>query len=131
MVTCRDVASRRIAGVGAIARRTLQDKEDAILARTVARALTKYILSEKAEDESEILGFLVNMLGMATEMADTRSWLSLPDEVHMARLSPPPGTIDLVVEFLNGRGQVIESGMIPQVVVDPDATTFLSYRSYR
>ena len=120
-----------VEGVGAIARRTLQDKEDAILARTVARALTKYIISEKAEDESEILGFLVNMLGMATEMADTRSWLSLPDEVHMARLSPPPGTIDLVVEFLNGRGQVIESGMIPQVVVDPDATTFLSYRSYR
>ena len=120
-----------VESVGAIARRSLRDKEDAILARTVARAITKYVLSEKAEDESEVLGFLVNLFGVATEAADTRSWLSLPDQVYMVRFSPPPGTVDLVVEFLNGRGQVVETGNIPLVRPDAEGTTFLSYRSYR
>ena len=120
-----------VEGIGAIARRSLRDKEDIIIARTVARALTKYLLSEKAEDENEVLGFLVNMFGVATEAADTRSWLSLPDRVYMARFSPPPGTVDLVVEFLNTRGQVVETGQIPQVQVEAGETAFLSYRTYR
>ena len=117
--------------LNAIALRSLQEKQDVILLRTIARGIAKYVLSEKAEKENKILGFLVNMLGVSTEAADTRGWLSLPAKIQVARFSQPPGTVDLVVEFLSGRGQVVETAHFPQITVEEGKAVFLSYRSYK
>ena len=91
----------------------------------------KYVASEKAENKSEILGFLVNMLGVSTETADTRSWLSLPAKIYMARAKYSPGTVDLVVELLNENGKVVESSPLTGIVVESDRPVVISYRSFK
>ena len=115
----------------AIAMKSFSEKEGAILTRTVARAMLKYAATEKAEDENEFLGFLVNMFGVSTEAADTRSWLSLPSKIYMARVDRSAGTDSLVVELLNGNGNVVESGPLPRIQVEPDRPVVVSYRSFK
>ena len=92
----------------AIAQRTFAQKFDTILLRTIARNLAKYMASKSIEkafeadddDENawakdslgELLGGLFNLFGAATEAADTRSWLSLPRDIRIARLPVAVGT---------------------------------------
>ena len=115
----------------AIAMKSFSEKEGAILSRTVARALVKYVATEKAEDKNEFLGFLVNMFGVSTEAADTRSWLSLPSKIYMARVSQFTGTDELVVELLNGNGNVVESGPLEGIPAETDRPIVISYRSFK
>jgi len=119
-----------VENLDAIAQKNFRDKEGTILLRTVARSLAKYVATQKAEDESELLGFLVNLFGAATEAADTRSWLALPSQIRMVRFSLPPGTVDLELEFLNERGAILEVKEFPGVEVQVGKPVFLSYRSY-
>ena len=45
-----------------------------------------------------IVGLLGNILSLATEQADTRSWRTLPGAIRMARIAVPPGryTVEVV-----------------------------------
>ena len=115
----------------AIAIKTLTEKEDTILMRTVARAIAKYTATKAAEEKSSVFGYLVNFLGAATEAADTRSWLALPARVHMARLSLPPGTVDLLVELIDNRGETVEERLFPAVRFEAGRPVVLSHRSFR
>lgn len=135
----------------AIAQRNLADHQDEILLRTGARALSKYAMAKGVEslfkpDRDEhpsrqeeaawkgvaaLMGSLANLLGAATEAADTRSWLSLPARVYMARVPVAPGTHDVVVEYLDARGQVLEAHAFTGVRVAGTGPVLLSYRSYR
>ncbi len=71
-----------------------------LLARTIARASTKYAISRALESEvskkDEKLGKIVGVLGDAaavlTERADTRSWTLLPAGISIARLRLHAGT---------------------------------------
>lgn len=119
-----------VADLDAIAIKTLAEKENSILAKTLARALSKYLLTKKVEKENEALGVLFNWIGFATEAADTRSWLSLPSRVSLARFSLPPGTVDLTLELLDSRGQTVETQVFPSVQVAAGKTLFLNYRSF-
>ena len=64
----------------------------------------------------------VNIFGSVTESADTRSWLTLPEHVNLARLSLPPGTYDLQVEILGYRGEVLSVQTLPAVCRSRPAT---------
>ena len=115
----------------AIAGRTLRDKEDVILRRTVARAVAKWLATEAAEEESEVLGALINLFGVGTEAADTRSWLSLPRTIWMARIRMPPGTQEVVLEFINAQGGVVDRHEFTGVQAGGEHPVFLSWRSFR
>jgi hypothetical protein len=114
----------------AIAARSLQEKQDSILLRTTARALFKWIATEKAEDKNEFLGILVNLFGAGTEAADTRSWVSLPQKIWMARAEVPPGTAEVVLEFINAGGAVVDQHVFTGAEVNADHPVFLSWRSF-
>ena len=114
-----------------IAFKSFDEKIGTVLLRTVARALAKYLATELVEEKSEFLGGLVNLFGVATEAADTRGWSSLPARIGIARFSLPPGTVDLVVEFLNENGKVVESHPFPGVEIGSSKPVFLSCRSFR
>ena len=59
-----------------------------------------------------LLGLAVNLAGVFTERADTRSWFTLPGEIHLARLPLSPGEYKLKVE-LHGRDErVLDSSEI-------------------
>ena len=115
----------------AIAGRTLRDKEDVILRRTVARAVAKWLAKEAAEEESEVLGALLNLFGVGTEAADTRSWLALPRTIWMARIRMPPGTREVVLEFINAQGGVVDRHEFTGVEAGGGHPVFLSWRSFR
>jgi hypothetical protein len=76
--------------VGAIAVRNLDDRVNRTAERAIARAVVKYLLSQRAADvveknSNENWGFLVRTIlqaaSAATEVADKRSWRTLPDHI--------------------------------------------------
>jgi hypothetical protein len=77
-----------------VASRHLEDLRARVLAKTVARAAAKETLARVARKEggpwAEIL---VRLAGALTEVADTRSWETLPALVYVARLRVPPGVL--------------------------------------
>ena len=111
------------------ARATFELERPRILVKTILRALTKYAASRAAERRDEVAGALVNLLGVLTEKADTRSWLTLPGELAMARLALPPGHYELTVEYLGPGGRVLDTEAVPVEVV-PRGWTFLSRRLF-
>ncbi|MFH1414997.1 MAG: hypothetical protein ABIH89_02790 [Elusimicrobiota bacterium] len=87
--------------LGSLARKSLEDKHDKIIAKAIARAVTKYITyravkgkgtkDDNSDNLRKILGATVNIFGAATEHADTRSWLTLPNRIFFTRAYLDPG----------------------------------------
>ncbi len=112
------------------ARRDFEAERPTMLARTLARAVSKVALSAaaeaavKKEDETagRLVGLLTNLGTLLTERADTRSWHLLPGRVQMVRLTLPAGTHDLELE---AGGRRIALG---PVEVRAGRTTFVTHR---
>jgi hypothetical protein len=100
-----------------------------MLFRTFVRALAKYAVAQAAENEDETAGVIVNLLGVLTERADTRCWLTLPDRLAVARLHLPPGRHELRLEYLDPSGRVASSETATIEVLD-GGFTFLNRRSF-
>ncbi len=113
--------------IAALARATLDTALPAITARAMARAVAKYQMAREAGKQDNLAGLLVNMVNVMTERADTRSWLTLPGEIHMARLSLPAGRHDLELELLDDRRRVFDRRIWRQVTIRPGRLTFLGY----
>jgi len=106
----------RVENIDAIAVKTLDSEMAAITARAIARAVAKDTIAGAAgsgdSTSSALLGLAVNLAGVFTERADTRSWFTLPGEIHLARLPLPPGEYRLKIE-LHGRDErVLDSSEI-------------------
>ena len=132
-LTAGDQSSRAVLAedLNAIALKSFGEKKDTILLRTGARALAKYTLTKQAEKKSEVLGWLVNLFGVSTEAADTRSWLSLPGAIWIGRMTLPPGTHDLRLEFLDSNGGVVEAHVFPTLQLQSGEPVILSYRCFK
>jgi tetratricopeptide (TPR) repeat protein len=129
-----DVGEARVETVkaqdlSAVAVRNLNEKMPRVLAKTAARALVKYLAKEKAEDKwGGLAGALFDIAGSATEHADTRSWLSLPSEIHLARLPLPAGTYDASLRLLGRDGGSVETVDFGRIEVVEADVTFLHHR---
>jgi hypothetical protein len=88
---------------------TLEAEMGQILFKTLLRGLVKYAATEAAANEDATAGAIVNLLGVLTERADTRCWLTLPDRLSVARMHLPPGRHELRVEYLDPSGRVVHS----------------------
>jgi tetratricopeptide (TPR) repeat protein len=122
--------------IDAIARASLDARMPAITARAIARAVAKGAIQESVDragrknDDLRVLGsMLVRIASVATERADTRSWLTLPANVQMARLALPPGSYTVTVDLLGAGGQVISTQQYPGVVISKDHKTYLTQHS--
>ncbi len=99
-----------MSNVNDIAVSALDHKLPGITARAIARAVIKTRAVSKAQQEGNgALGLLINVAGVATERADTRSWTTLPNQIHLARLRLPPGRYDLQVQVLALHGGVVHT----------------------
>ena len=114
-----------------IAIETLKAQTPIILLRTLSRALLKYLTYRKANKESETLGLLVNLAGVVSEQADTRSWRTLPNQIFMVRMPLPAGTHTLSLSFLTADGRVNRRESMPDIKINPNRITFLNYRTYK
>jgi hypothetical protein len=103
-----------------------------MLLKTVARALAKEWTRHEAKKQGgDLVGWAVNLLNIATEQADTRSWFLLPRRIELVKLTLPEGRPqNLVVRSLSGRGFVVEERTIP-VTVAPGEVKWLSVRFYQ
>ncbi len=99
--------------LAAIARGNLEDQAGRDIARSIARLAIKAGVAEAGEQiveeltsenstVSNIAGLLLSIAGAATEQADLRAWLTLPEQIYIARLTLPEGFHPLSVE-VNGR----------------------------
>jgi len=119
--------------VDAIARASL----DGISARAVARAVAKIAAARAAlqagsssrDKNAAWVGILagvgLSVAGAATERADTRSWLTLPHDIQLARIALPPGNYNVKVE-LPGGGVFRELREYP-VTLEAGRKRYLSY----
>lgn len=98
-----------------------------LAARTLARVIVKHKTAKKAGDQHALAGLLVNIANFATEVADTRSWLTLPGEIHLSRLPLKPGTYTLDLELVNHAGHTIAHHQYKDVKVKRGRKTYLSY----
>ncbi len=107
----------RVENVEGIAMKTLDSEMAGITARAIARAIAKDTLAGAAAASggnnnsggAALFGLAVNLAGVFTERADTRSWFTLPGEIHLARLALPPGEYKLKVELHGKDERVLDS----------------------
>ncbi len=111
-VAGREARTETVEDVSAIAVHTLAGRIPAITARSMARVVAKFAASEGARRENQAAGLLVNLAGLLTERADTRSWLTLPGEIQLARVPVPAGMHTLLMELLSETGAVIDSSTL-------------------
>ena len=102
------------------AQRAYDEKKADVILRAIARSLAKYLASDVASQKDTGLGTLVNLLGVMTERADTRSWTTLPRTIQLARLDLDPGKYKIDVDVIDGRGTLLTHQTFDNVEVKAD-----------
>jgi hypothetical protein len=124
-------AGVRAENLSRAARITFDAEKPTIFFKTILRGLTKYLASRGAKKAGgDWAGIAANLLGAVTESADTRSWLTLPADVHLVRLTLPEGTWDLDVELIGRDGRPVGARTVTAVDVRAGDWTFLSRRVF-
>ena len=103
----QEVAAVRVEDLDWQAQRAFKEKEANVVLRAIGRALAKYIATNAASNQDEGLGAIVNLLGVVTETADTRSWTTLPASIELARLDLEPGTYRIDVDVVDPNGLLL------------------------
>jgi hypothetical protein len=112
--------------INGIAVKNLDDRKGRVVAKTIARAVIKQVAINKAASQiddraaREATKVMLNILNLALERADTRSWKTLPGEIYLARLFVPGGDYDLAVRMCGGYKRPLKS-----VSVKPGETRFV------
>jgi hypothetical protein len=103
--------------IDALARKDLQSRMAGISLRAMTRMVLKKKMSKEAGKEDPLAGLITNMAGLMTERADTRSWISLPENVQVLRVTLPPGEHGLATSLLPPRRLSLKVGDIAVVSV--------------
>ena len=120
----------------AYARSTLKDAQPHVLLKTLLRVAVKqgavaagaYAAREQHNESSELLAFGINLVGSAlataTESADLRAWLTLPDHVEGTLIDVPAGAYPVTVTTPDG----VQN--IGTVQVTPGRVTLVPVRTF-
>jgi hypothetical protein len=89
-----------ICDIRALAVKSLQEKAQALALRQTLRAIAKGASVKLAEEKLGPLGSLgANIWNLASENADLRSWLTLPETAQIMRVSLPAGRHSLTLGY--------------------------------
>jgi len=70
----------------ALAAKTLEEQTPGRVSRQVLRLVAKEkVRAELARSGGDVGNILANIYNLASEQADTRSWLTLPNQINVAR----------------------------------------------
>ena len=141
-------STQLVEDVTAIAMKNLTDRQALIRTRAIARATVKFVLASSAAKAAGALcdrqfgsGSIGSTLcktaargvaqgiAAATEVADVRSWSTLPSQIRMARISLAPGRHQVRVRFKDGAGTVVSNAVFNDVVIHKGKRTYLDYRT--
>lgn len=99
--------------IGALAVKQLKEQTVSTVSSQVARVAAKYVLQQQLGQQLGALGQIAgNLMNVATEHADLRSWSTLPSNTQIARLNLKPGTYQLKLSQLTG----LESETVPMTI---------------
>lgn len=121
------VNAELVQNIDLIAIKTLQSQMPAIMLRAAARAVAKYNVTKQAQQQDQALALLTNIINVLTETADTRSWLTLPKNIYLARAALSPGQYDLKVEFLTAGGVMVAQKNYNDISIEQNKTRYISY----
>lgn len=120
------IATSRVASMDSIVARDFEDEKPAIITRTIISTLAKgtaaFVANQAASQQDEGLGALVRIATLAYQasvnIADTRTWTTLPKEFQVARF-PTPASRQIQVEVPNSAATpvLIEEGAVNLVYV--------------
>lgn len=123
-------ASDEIVVLQSLASKQLKDQLPSIVTRQAFRVIAKEQLRRKMSKEGGDIGnILASIYSIASEKADTRSWLTLPDRIHLLKVNLPVGRHTLNLEHFNGHSTVdvtINSNRISLI----NLTTVGNYTGY-
>jgi uncharacterized protein len=135
------MSTELVHNVTALADRALSERMAGITVKALARAATKFVLAEGAtrgaqqaagNDAAPWVGLLVGMLtkGLAvlSEEADKRSWQTLPDEIHLARVWVPPGRYQMQSQSVGGLHDPLKPEVMRTLSLRPGETAVLLQR---
>ncbi len=87
-----------VSDINRIAKKSLDDKKGAIVAKALARAVAKQVAinsianTQKEKSQKQNVAVLLNMVNLlALEKADIRCWRTLPGQIEVARVFVKPG----------------------------------------
>lgn len=85
-IDTQNLALSPLVHIEALAAKTLEDAIPAKVARQVLRLIAKeQVRAELARSAGDVGNILANIYNLASEQADTRSWLTLPNQISVAR----------------------------------------------
>ncbi len=127
--------------VTALAEKALSERMAGITVKALARAATKFALAEGATRGAQhaagkdagpwvglLVGLLTKSLAVASEEADKRSWQTLPDEIHLARVWVPPGRYQVHNRLVGESHDPLESEAMQTLSLGPGETAVLLQR---
>ncbi len=102
---------------------TLNEKNDQIKGAAVARAMARYAAKKALRAAAEVSeNSTVQVFSLLTnvalnvvdivEVADTRSWMTLPDHYQMTRFHLPAGSHEVQLNFLSRYGMVYDQQLV-------------------
>ncbi|BED88943.1 hypothetical protein PspMM1_14110 [Pseudoalteromonas sp. MM1] len=84
--------------IEALAAKTLEQQIPARVSRQVLRLVAKEkVRAELARSTGDVGNIIANIYNLASEQADTRSWLTLPNQISVARSSLNAGSHTLLI----------------------------------
>ena len=121
-----------IENVTLVAQENLSDRLAWLALKSALRGALKYELTRqlgremgKNSEGGEAAGYIIGgLLTMATERADLRAWLTLPDSWQAARMWVAPGEHEIALDGVGG-----ESVMLGTFKLEPGETMFILARS--
>ncbi|MDH5424097.1 MAG: hypothetical protein OEY29_03765 [Gammaproteobacteria bacterium] len=114
-----------VENIDSMARKALEADMPAITVRALARMVVKHKASQEAEKRGGgLMGLAFKIGGLVSEIADTRNWSSLPQEIQLIRVPLDPGEYNARIEML-GHSGVVDS-MTHPVSVTKGRLSFIS-----
>lgn len=99
--------SDQIVVLQSLASKQLKEQLPSIVARQAFRVVAKEQLRRKMSKEGGDIGnVLASLYSIASEKADTRSWLTLPNRIHLLKVNLPVGQHTLNLEHINGQSAI-------------------------
>jgi hypothetical protein len=127
--------------VTALAEKALSERMAGITVKALARAATKFALAEGATRGAQqaagkdagpwvglLVGLLTKSLAVGSEEADKRSWQTLPDEIHLARVWVPPGRYQVQNRLVGESHDTLEPEAMQTLPLGPGETAVLLQR---
>ncbi|MFA7073693.1 MAG: hypothetical protein WC234_00725 [Endomicrobiaceae bacterium] len=138
-ITTVEIKGYNAVDIASLLEKNLNNEISLIYARTIARAVGRYVLTKavsdnvKKQSKNDSLGILTkSLLNIASgymEKADIRSWRTLPANINMLRVKMSPGIHELTVNYLDNNSNVVNSEKISAAILE-NKKTFVILRSF-